>query len=136
MSSTRNRKANKTKKTQTPHTKTTTKNKNHRKANEKTSSCRQECSMQIQSSLSAEEVGPCIKQTTTKTKNITVARARGRCKSKTSRCGNPGSPEPGSRRSQRDTHRAQQAPSSQAIKKKKNVTTAETRYLIRPFRER
>ena len=34
-------------------------------------------------------------------------------KRSSTRCGNPGSPQPGSRRSQRDAHRAQQAPQSQ-----------------------
>ena len=58
------------------------------------------------------ERGPSSKASKNKNKHSHKL-ARGRCKNNTSRCGNPGSPQPGSRKSQRDAHRAQQAPSSQ-----------------------
>ena len=59
-------------------------------------------------------VGPCVDQTRHRKQKQHNRKAPGKgAKSKTTRCGNPGSPQPGSRRSQRDAHRAQQAPRSQ-----------------------
>ena len=63
------------------------------------------------SSLCTEKIRPCVKQP--QTQHITLQEPGEDAKNNTSRCGNPGSPQPGSRRSQREAHRAEQAPSSQ-----------------------
>ena len=52
-------------------------------------------------------------ETTPRTKKSQLQGAQEGCKKSSSRCGNPGSPQPGSRRWQGDAHRAQQAPQSQ-----------------------
>ena len=57
----------------------------------------------------------CIEATTRTAKTQSKAPERGAEKS-SPRCGNPGSPQPGSRRSQRDAYRAQLAPQSQENK--------------------
>ena len=57
------------------------------------------------SSLCAEKIRPCVKQP--QTQHITLQAPGEDAKNNTSRCGNPGSPQPGSRRSQREAHELQ-----------------------------
>ena len=70
-------------------------------------------SMRISSSLCANGQALRALNQTPKLKTSQSQGAREGCKKTSTRCGNPGSPQPGSRRSQRDAHRAQQAPLSQ-----------------------